>query len=292
MTSSATAASTSAVGPDERPADVVLEAASVTLRYGSVTALKDVSFTVRSGEVVALVGPNGAGKTSLFNCVSGFSRPSEGSLSFAGLDLGTSRRHAIAQAGVGRTFQNLSLFPGATVMENALVGRHPLMRSSIAGNLLRWRRSRAEDVEHREAVADVLDLLGLFELRNTEVGGLPYGTRKRVELARALASEPRLLLMDEPVAGMNPTETAELTETIGRVRAQRELAILVVEHDMAMVMEVADWITVLDFGQVIAQGRPAAIRDSEAVREAYLGNSVSLDAEDTPDRLSPLPEEI
>jgi branched-chain amino acid transport system ATP-binding protein len=260
---------------DRRPTDVVLEAASVTLRYGSVTALKDVTFTVRSGEVVALVGPNGAGKTSLFNCVSGFSRPSEGSLSFAGLDLGTSTRHAIARAGVGRTFQNLSLFPGATVMENALVGRHSLMRSSVVGNLLRWRHSRTEDVAHREAVAGVLDLLGLFDLRNTEVGGLPYGTRKRVELARALASEPELLLMDEPVAGMNPTETAELSATIARVRAERDLAILVVEHDMAMVMEVADWITVLDFGQVIAQGRPAEIRESEIVREAYLGNPVS-----------------
>ena len=259
---------------DVRPARVVLSASRVTLRYGNVVALKDVSFTVREGEVVALVGPNGAGKTSLFNCVSGFSRPAEGELTFGDLDLRRSSKHQVAQAGIARTFQNLSLFPGATVMDNVLVGRHALMTSSIVDDLLRWRRSRREDVAHREAVSGVLELLGLHHLRNTAVGGLPYGTRKRVELGRALAAEPRLLLMDEPVAGMNPTETAELTETLGRIRRERSLAVLVVEHDMAMVMEVADWITVLDFGQVIAEGRPATVRASPAVREAYLGNSI------------------
>ncbi|WP_104106647.1 ABC transporter ATP-binding protein [Nocardioides sp. 616] len=263
----------------DRPGDVVLDVDGVTLRYGAVTALEDVSFTVRSGEVVALVGPNGAGKTSMFNCVSAFSRPTEGSLRYRDMDLTTAKRHTIAAAGVGRMFQNLSLFPGATVMENALVGRHPLMRSSIAGNLLLWRRSRREDLEHRQAVAEVLQLLDLFELRNTAVGDLPYGTRKRVELARALASDPTLLLMDEPVAGMNPTETAELTQILARIRAERDLSILVVEHDMAMVMEVADWITVLDFGHVIAEGRPADIQKDARVRAAYLGNSAPATTE-------------
>ena len=263
----------------ERPTDVVLDVQGVTLRYGSVTALEDVSFTVRRNEVVALVGPNGAGKTSMFNCVSAFSRPTEGSLRYRDMDLTKSKRHTIAAAGVGRMFQNLSLFPGATVMENALVGRHPLMRSSIAANLLLWRRSRREDVEHRQAVGEVLHLLDLFELRNTPVGDLPYGTRKRVELARALASDPTLLLMDEPVAGMNPTETEELTQILARIRRERELSILVVEHDMAMVMEVADWITVLDFGHVIAQGRPAEIQKDARVRAAYLGNTSTTTTE-------------
>lgn len=277
MPASTTAAPPAVPREHERPSVEVLSARGVTLRYGSVVALKDVSFTVREREVVALVGPNGAGKTSLFNCVSGFSRPAEGELVFGDLDLRRCSRHQVAQAGIARTFQNLSLFPGATVMDNVLVGRHSLMRSSVPGNLLRWRRSRAEDVRHREAVAEVLELLGLADLRATAVGGLPYGTRKRVELARALAAEPRLLLMDEPVAGMNPTETAELTETLARVRRERDLAVLVVEHDMAMVMEVADWITVLDFGQVIAEGRPETVRASAAVREAYLGNSLGHD---------------
>jgi branched-chain amino acid transport system ATP-binding protein len=263
----------------DRPAEAVLTAGSVGLRYGAVTALQDVSFTVRRGEVVALVGPNGAGKTSMFNCISAFTRPTAGTLTYQGLDLTKTSRHAIASAGVGRMFQNLSLFPGATVLENAMVGRHSLMSSSVVGNLFLWRRARREDRQHREAVSEVLELLDLFELRNTPVGALPYGTRKRVELARALASEPSLLLMDEPVAGMNPTETAELTAIVARIRADRDISVLLVEHDMAMVMQVADWITVLDFGQVIAQGRPADIQRDQRVRDAYLGNSAPVTTE-------------
>jgi branched-chain amino acid transport system ATP-binding protein len=256
-----------------RPNGVVLDLEEVTLRYGSVAALQDVNLQVRRNEVVALVGPNGAGKTSLFNCVSGFVRPSSGSVNFLGTDVTAANRHEIARAGVGRMFQNLSLFDGATVMENVLVGRHHLMRSSIAANLLLWRRSRREDVVHRAAVEEILDLLGIHGLRDSPAGGLPYGTRKRVELARALAMEPSLLLMDEPVAGMNPAETEELGAIIRRVRAERDLSILVVEHDMSMVMSLADWIIVLDFGQVIAQGVPADIRRNTKVREAYLGTS-------------------
>ncbi|MDT9591638.1 ABC transporter ATP-binding protein [Nocardioides zeae] len=272
-TSAATPAAVPAAA-DGRPEEVVLRVEGLTLRYGSVTALNDVGFTVRAGETVALVGPNGAGKTSLFNCVSAFSRPTSGTLRFRDLDLTRSSRHAVPRAGIGRTFQNLSLFPGATVLENALVGRHSLMRSGMVANLAWWRGSRREDVAHREAVCEVLDLLGLLDLWDVEVGGLPYGTRKRVELARALAMEPTLLLMDEPVAGMNPAETAELTAIVKDLGRRRGLSVLVVEHDMAMVMEVADQITVLDFGQVIAQGTPAAIRDDQRVRDAYLGNSV------------------
>jgi branched-chain amino acid transport system ATP-binding protein len=261
-----------------RPDESVLSIEGVALRYGSVTALKDIDLQIKQGEVVALVGPNGAGKTSLFNCVSGFVRPSTGSVKLRGRDVTSASRHEIARAGVGRMFQNLSLFDGATVMENVLIGRHHLMRSSIAANLLLWRRSRREDLQHRAAVEEVLDLLGIHELRDTPAGDLPYGTRKRIELARALAMEPSLLLMDEPVAGMNPAETEELGMTIRRIRAERQLSILVVEHDMAMVMALADWITVLDFGQVIAQGRPAEIRENARVREAYLGNSTTSTA--------------
>lgn len=255
-----------------RPNEVALLADAVTLKYGEVTALRGVSFTVRSNEVMALVGPNGAGKTSMFNCISAFARPSSGRLEYRGLDLTKATPHDIASFGVARMFQNLSLFPGATVMENVLVGRHRLMRSSVVQNLLMWRRSRREDRLHREAVADVLNLLDLFDLRNVPAGTLSYGTRKRVELARALASEPSLLLMDEPAAGMNPTETAELTEIIARIRANYELSILIVEHDMSMIMKVADWITVLDFGEVIAQGRPEDIQKDQRVRDAYLGS--------------------
>lgn len=265
----------SATTESVRPEGTVLSIKDLTLRYGSVTALNSVNLDVRENEVVALVGPNGAGKTSLFNCVSGFVRPSSGTIDFRGRELTQSSRHEIARAGVGRMFQNLSLFDGATVLENALIGRHHLMRASIAGNLLLWRRSRREDLEHRAAVEDILDLLGILELRDTPAGELPYGIRKRIELARALAMEPRLLLMDEPVAGMNPAETEELGQVIRRIRAERQLSILLVEHDMSMVMAVADWISVLDFGQVIAQGTPAEIRENARVRDAYLGNATS-----------------
>lgn len=260
-------------GAGARPPEIALDVRGVTIRYGSVTALNEVTFSVRDSEMVALVGPNGAGKTTMFNCVSGFTRPSSGSVIYRGRDLAAAKRHEAAAAGIGRMFQNLSLFGGATVMENVLVGRHHLMRSSILDNLLRWRRSRSEDLEHRAAVCEVLDLVGIYGLRDEPVGSLPYGTRKKVELARALSMEPALLLMDEPAAGMNPTETAELSRIVERVREQRDLSILLVEHDMTMVMELADWVTVLNFGNVIAEGEPAVIQNDPAVRDAYLGTA-------------------
>ena len=248
-----------------------LEVQGARLAFGSVVAYDDVSFTVAPGELFAVIGPNGAGKTSLFNTLSRVYEPTEGALRFHGEDLLRRRPRELAGLGIARTFQNLGLFPELSVLENVLVGRHHLMRSGpILGGL--WLGpARAEERRHRAAALDALRFFDMEDHAARPVGSLPYGLRKRVEFARALAMEPRLLLLDEPVAGMESSERAEMTELVRRMHRERELTILLVEHDMGMVMSVAERVLVLDFGKTVAIGTPAEVQRDERVIKAYLG---------------------
>ena len=243
----------------------------VSLRFGAVAALSEVSFSVSPGELFAVIGPNGAGKTSLFNLLSCIYPPTEGTLRYFGTDLATLRPHHLAAAGVARTFQNLALFPALSVADNVLAGRTHLMRSGPVRAGLGLPGSRREERAHRDAVMDALAVAGLSEVAAQPVGALPYGVRKRVELARAIAMQPRLLLLDEPVAGLSRAERGEAAALIRDVRVRLALTVLLVEHDMGFVMSLADRVLVLDFGKVIACGDPVAIQANPDVINAYLG---------------------
>jgi branched-chain amino acid transport system ATP-binding protein len=247
----------------------LLTVRDLTLRFGAITAFEGVSFDVSSGELFAVIGPNGAGKSSLFNALSRVYEPDAGSVLLDGRDFLRVRRDRLAELGVARSFQNLGIFPHLTVLENVLVGRHHLMRTGVVrGGLGLGSR---EERRHRGAAMEALEFVGLPDHAGTEVQLLPYGHRKRVELARCLAMEPRLMLLDEPVAGMNAAERAEATRLVQRLRDERELTVVLVEHDMGMVMQVADRILVLDFGVPIAIGTPEEIQADERVIRAYLG---------------------
>jgi branched-chain amino acid transport system ATP-binding protein len=245
----------------------------LSVRFGGVAALSAVSLVVAPGSVHALIGPNGAGKSTCLNVLTGVYRAAEGSVTYGDVDLTSLRPHRIARLGVGRTFQNLALSASATVAQNLLLGRHRLTRAGFVSAGLRLPASRREMAEQRRRVADVADLLELGEVLHRPVAGLPYGVRKRVELGRALCAEPTLLLLDEPVAGMTAGESARLAATIARVRAELGISILLVEHDMAFVMGIADEVSVLDFGRGIACGSPAAVQRDPAVIRAYLGGA-------------------
>jgi branched-chain amino acid transport system ATP-binding protein len=247
----------------------LLEVRDLTLRFGAITAFEGVGFEVERGELFAVIGPNGAGKSSLFNALSRVYEPDTGSVRVGGRDFLRLRPDQLAGAGVARSFQNLGVIAHLTALENVLVGRHHLMRSGLLRGGLAL--ARGEERHHRAAALDALEFVGLADHAGTEVQLLPYGHRKRVELARCLASEPSLMLLDEPVAGMNAAERAEITLLVRRLRAERELTVLLVEHDMGMVMDVADRILVLDFGVPIALGTPAEIQADERVIRAYLG---------------------
>jgi branched-chain amino acid transport system ATP-binding protein len=265
----------------------LLEVSGLTLRFGAITAFEDVSFDVARGELFAVIGPNGAGKSSLFNALSRVYEPDAGSVRLDGRDFLRLRPHRLAGIGVARSFQNLGVFPHLTALENVLVGRHHLMRSGIVRG--GFGLASREERSHRAATAEALDFVGLSAHAGTPVQLLPYGHRKRVELARCLAMEPALMLLDEPVAGMNEAERAEITELVGRLRGERELTVLLVEHDMGMVMQVADRILVLDFGVPIAIGTPREIQADERVIRAYLGEE--FEGEDfvgRPDAVQPL----
>jgi len=248
----------------------------VTLRFGGVTALDGVSFTVEPGSLFAIIGPNGAGKTSIFNCLNGIYRPQSGTIRLRRAD-GTrvelvGRRPAgIAALGVARTFQNLALFPNLTTLENLMIGRHHLMRTGFLAGALWWGRARREEIGHRRRCEEIIELLALERFRHRAVGPLPYGVKKRIELGRALAMDPVVVLLDEPVAGMNIEETEDLARAILEVRAQLDLAMVLVEHDMHMVMDLADRVMAMDFGAVIAVGTPAEVQADRRVIEAYLG---------------------
>ena len=249
----------------------LLELDQVTLRFGGVTAVDSVSLRVDAGQVMALVGPNGAGKSTVFNLISRFYTPAGGSIRFDGRDLLALRAHDIAGLGIARTFQNIELFDRATVLQNLLIGRHRHARLSLPESLFFAGRARAAERAHREAVERVIDFLDLQPYRDKMIAGLPYGVRKVVELGRALATEPRLLLLDEPASGLSVEETQDMRWWIDDIRRQMGITVLMVEHDMGLVSKVCDRVLALDGGRMLALGTPAEVQSHPAVIAAYLG---------------------
>jgi branched-chain amino acid transport system ATP-binding protein len=258
----------------------ILQFNQVVLSFAGVRALDDVSFEVGARELFSIIGPNGAGKTSIFNCISGVYRPEEGSISFLDHDLLALRPHAIADLGIARTFQNIELFENLTVLDNLMLGRHQHVRYQWLPAMLWLGRTRAEEVRHRQVIEDIIDFLDIEPYRSSIVSMLPYGVQKRVELGRALAMEPKLLLLDEPVAGMNLEETADMARFILDIREELDIAIVLVEHDMGVVMDLADRVLVLDFGKVIACDVPERIQHDPEVIRAYLGEADRTQAEE------------
>jgi branched-chain amino acid transport system ATP-binding protein len=248
----------------------LLRVRDVTLRFGGVAALTDVSFDVHEGELFAVIGPNGAGKTSIFNCLNAVYRPQQGSIRFDGVELLGARPGRTARLGIARTFQNLALFTHLDVVDNLMLGRHLRMSTGFLAGALWLGKARREEIANRRRVEEIVDLLDLGAFRRSPVGLLPYGVQKRIELGRALAMDPRLLLLDEPVAGMNREETEDMARAIEAIRAEG-VALILVEHDMHLVMDLADRVMALEFGRPIATGSPAEIQADPRVVASYLG---------------------
>ena len=252
----------------------VLEADAVSLRFGGVRALSDVSFAIQRGEIFSIIGPNGAGKTSMVNCVSGRYRPTEGRIRFEGRDVTHLRPNRRAALGIGRTFQNLALFGHMSVLDNVMVGRHNLLGAGFLRGMVYWiGGAQREELEHRREVEEIIDFLEIQHVRKATAGTLSYGLRKRVELARAVALKPRLILLDEPMAGMNLEEKEDMARFIVDLNEEWGMTVLMIEHDMGVVMDISHRIMVLDFGRKIAEGTPDAVLADEHVRRAYLGEA-------------------
>jgi branched-chain amino acid transport system ATP-binding protein len=257
--------------PARRIGDVVLSLDRISLAFGGVKALSDITFDVREHEVRAIIGPNGAGKSSMLNVINGVYRPQQGTITYRGRPRHGMDSHAVAEAGIARTFQNIALFRGMSVLDNIMTGRNLKMRTSFVEQAIWWGRARREELANRAKVEEVIDFLEIQHIRKTPVGRLPYGLQKRVELARALAAEPSLLLLDEPMAGMNVEEKQDMCRFVLDVNEQYGTTVVLIEHDMGVVMDISDRVVVLDYGKKIGDGTPDEVRGNQAVIDAYLG---------------------
>ncbi|KGH26662.1 ABC transporter [Comamonas testosteroni] len=251
--------------------DVILDIKNISLRFGGVKALTDISFNVKEHEIRSIIGPNGAGKSSMLNCINGVYTPSEGSITFRGQTFSHMNSRQVAEMGVARTFQNLALFKGMSVIDNIMTGRNLKIRSNILMQALRIGPAQREEMQHREFVEHIIDFLEIQAYRKTPVGQLPYGLQKRVDLGRALAMEPQVLLLDEPMAGMNVEEKQDMCRFILDVNEEFGTTIVLIEHDMGVVMDISDRVVVLDYGKKIGDGAPDEVRNNEDVIRAYLG---------------------
>jgi len=261
--------------PEERRAE--LEVKELTLKFGGITALNSVDLSVRTGELVAVIGPNGAGKTSLLNCITGYYKPQEGQILFNGKEITKLSTHHLTQIGIGRTYQNIELFPGISVLSNMMLARHVHCNYNVGKASLYLKSVRDEEVHHRKVLEELIDFLEMQSIRAKPVGSLPYGMRKRVELGRALALEPKLLILDEPFAGMTLEEKEDMVRFLVELNEAWEQTMILVEHDMSVVMSISQRIMVLDFGVKIAEGTPDFIQTHPQVIKAYLGDTSTID---------------
>jgi branched-chain amino acid transport system ATP-binding protein len=254
-----------------RAGDVILDVRNISLRFGGVKALSDITFDVREHEIRAIIGPNGAGKSSMLNCINGVYQPQEGSISLRGRTFSKMNPRQVAEMGVARTFQNLALFKGMSVLDNIMTGRNLKMKTNLFQQALRWGAAEREETAHRRVVENIIDFLEIQAYRKTPVGKMPYGLQKRVDLGRALAMEPQVLLLDEPMAGMNVEEKQDMSRFILDVNDEFGTTIVLIEHDMGVVMDISDRVVVLDYGRKIGDGSPDEVRANPDVISAYLG---------------------
>ena len=262
-----------------KPGETQLKIDNIQLNFGGVTALMGVELEVRQSEILAIIGPNGAGKTSLLNCISGLYHPQRGRIIYMGdreYEVNRMKPHQIARLGIARSFQNIELFRHMTVLDNLLAGAHIHMRSSLLSSLIYWGSAQREHIEHRRYVEDIIDLLEIEAIRYSTVGSLSYGLQKRAEMGRALAMRPSILLLDEPMAGMNAEEKEDMARFVLDINEEHGVTIVLIEHDMGVIMDISDRIAVLNFGQKIAEGTPDEVRNNKHVIEAYLGEDQSV----------------